>query len=158
MAILLPAFRTPVYPFRAPSDIAGSLAENWPDLLHALGSTLKITFTAFILATILGVLAGFLFIQSRWIEMSLLSYAVLLQVIPIVAVAPLIIILVKNTPLALTACATVIALFPLPAGHPPHVRRITANHSHRRGDGRPGSTPAGTLARQRRENGKVTRC
>ncbi len=106
-------FVIPVYLFPAPSDIAESLLENWPDLLHALGSTLKVTFAAFFLATVLGVLTAFLFIQSRWIEMSLLPYAVLLQVTPIVAVAPLIIILVKNTPLALTACATVIALFPI---------------------------------------------
>ena len=106
-------FEVPVYLFPAPSDIAESLTQNWPDLLHALGSTLKITFAAFALATILGVTTAFLFIQSRWIEMSLLPYAVLLQVTPIVAVAPLIIILVKNTPLALTACATVIALFPI---------------------------------------------
>ena len=95
-------FQVPVYLFPAPSDIAGSLLKDWPDLLHALGSTLKITFAAFALATILGVATAFLFIQSRWIEMSLLPYAVLLQVTPIVAVAPLIIILVKNTPVALT--------------------------------------------------------
>jgi NitT/TauT family transport system permease protein len=106
-------FEVPIYLFPAPSDIAESLAENWPQLLHALGSTLEITFAAFALATIIGVSTAFLFIQSRWIEMSLLPYAVLLQVTPIVAVAPLIIILVKNTPLALTACATVIALFPI---------------------------------------------
>jgi NitT/TauT family transport system permease protein len=106
-------FHIPVYLFPAPSDIAASLLKDWPDLLHALGSTLKITFAAFALATILGVATAFLFIQSRWIEMSLLPYAVLLQVTPIVAVAPLIIILVKNTPVALTACATVIALFPI---------------------------------------------
>ena len=106
-------FGIPIYLFPAPSDIGQSLLENWPDLLRALGSTLKITFAAFFLATVIGVAIAFLFIQSRWIEMSLLPYAVLLQVTPIVAVAPLIIILVKNTPLALTACATVIALFPI---------------------------------------------
>jgi NitT/TauT family transport system permease protein len=106
-------FEIPIYLFPAPSDIAGSLRDNWADLLHALGSTLKITFAAFALATLIGTLSAFLFIQSRWIEMSLLPYAVLLQVTPIVAVAPLIIILVKNTPAALTLCATVIALFPI---------------------------------------------
>ena len=114
LAILLPVFlksRSTCFLLRPISPT--SLLENWPDLLHALGSTLKITFAAFALATILGVATAFLFIQSRWIEMSLLPYAVLLQVTPIVAVAPLIIILVKNTPLALTACATVIALFPI---------------------------------------------
>jgi NitT/TauT family transport system permease protein len=106
-------FAVPVYLFPAPSDIAQSLAANWVDLLRALGSTLEITFAAFVAATVLGLLTAFLFIQSRWIELSLLPYAVLLQVTPIVAVAPLIIILVKNTPIALTVCATVIALFPI---------------------------------------------
>jgi NitT/TauT family transport system permease protein len=42
-----------------------------------------------------------------------MPYAVLLQVTPIVAVVPLIIILVKNTSVALTVCATVIAIFPI---------------------------------------------
>jgi NitT/TauT family transport system permease protein len=103
----------PVYLFPAPSDIAICLANNWPDLLRALGSTLLVTAAAFVCATVIGVLIAFLFVQSRLIELSLLPYAVLLQVTPIVAVAPLIIILVKNTPVALTACATVIALFPI---------------------------------------------
>ena len=52
-------------------------------------------------------------LQSRAIEMSFFPYAVLLQVTPIVAIAPLIIILVKNTQVALTVCATVVALFPI---------------------------------------------
>ena len=51
-------------------------------------------------------LIAFLFVQSRAIEKSFFPYAVLLQVTPIVAIAPLIIILVKNTQVALTICAT----------------------------------------------------
>src|SRR5258708_32004845 len=58
-------------------------------------------------------LIAFLFVQRRAIEMSFFPYAVLLQVTPIVAIAPLIIILVKNTQIALTVCATVVALFPI---------------------------------------------
>ncbi|MFT8243601.1 ABC transporter permease [Roseomonas sp. BN140053] len=105
--------QVPVYLFPAPTDIAASLAENWRELLPALWSTLRITLTAFATATIIGTAIAFLFVQSRWIEMSLLPYAVLLQVTPIVAIAPLIIILVKNTPVALVVCATVIAIFPI---------------------------------------------
>lgn len=103
----------PVYLFPAPSDIFWCLVQNWPDLLHALGSTLAVTAAAFVCAVVIGVLIAFLFVQSRLIEISLLPYAILLQVTPIVAVAPLIVILVKNTPVALTTCATVIALFPI---------------------------------------------
>ncbi len=52
-----------------------------------------------------------MFVQSRAIEVSLFPYAVLLQVTPVVAIAPLIIILVKNTQASLTICATLVALF-----------------------------------------------
>ena len=54
-----------------------------------------------------------LFVRSRWIEMSLFPYAVLLQVTPIVAIAPLIIIWVKDTRTALVLCAVVVAIFPI---------------------------------------------
>ena len=75
--------------------------------------TLRVALQAFISAIVIGVLIAFLFVQSRAIEKSFFPYAVLLQVTPIVAIAPLIIILVKNTQVALTICATVVALFPI---------------------------------------------
>jgi len=74
---------------------------------------LRIALQAFFAAIVIGTLIAFLFVQSRAIEMSFFPYAVLLQVTPIVAIAPLIIILVKNTQVALTVCATVVALFPI---------------------------------------------
>ena len=103
----------PPYLFPAPSAIVQSFVDNWPVLLHALWSTLLVTLMAFAASVILGTLVAFLFVQSKLIELSLLPYAVLLQVTPIVAVAPLIIILVKNTEASLTLCATVIAIFPI---------------------------------------------
>jgi len=99
--------------FPKPTDIGASFLESWPDLLHGLWSTLKVTIMAFVAAVVIGTLVAFLFVQSKLIELSLLPYAVLLQVTPIAAVAPLIIILVKNTTTALTLCATVIAIFPI---------------------------------------------
>jgi len=106
-------FEVPVFLFPKPSDIALKLASEWPSLLRALGMTLRIAFQAFATAVVLGTLIAFVFVQSRAIERSLFPYAVLLQVTPIVAIAPLIIILVKNTQVALTLCATVVALFPI---------------------------------------------
>ncbi|MDR3437299.1 MAG: ABC transporter permease [Telmatospirillum sp.] len=103
----------PVYLFPAPTDIALKLAAEWPSLLTALMSTLEVTFEAFFLAVLLGSLTAFLFVQSQAIAISLYPFAVLLQVTPIVAIAPLIIILVKNTQVALTICATVVAIFPI---------------------------------------------
>jgi NitT/TauT family transport system permease protein len=103
----------PVFLLPKPSDIAAKLAAEWPGLLSALGMTLQVALQAFVLAVLIGTTVAFLFVQSRAIEMSLFPYAVLLQVTPIVAIAPLIIILVKNTQLALTVCATVVAIFPI---------------------------------------------
>lgn len=103
----------PKYLFPRPTDVALSLMENWAVLFGALWSTLYVTLMAFAAAVLIGTLVAFVFVQSRLVELSLLPYAVLLQVTPIAAVAPLIIILVKNTTVALTLCATVIAIFPI---------------------------------------------
>ena len=103
----------PIFLFPKPSDVALKLASDWPSLLAALWMTLRVALQAFISAIVVGVLIAFLFVQSRAIEKSFFPYAVLLQVTPIVAIAPLIIILVKNTQVALTICATVVALFPI---------------------------------------------
>jgi NitT/TauT family transport system permease protein len=97
----------------APSRIAATLVEDRVLLVESLGVTLGIALAALALAVALGVAAAFLFVQSRWLEMSLFPYAVLLQVTPIVAIAPLIIIWVKDMRVALVLCATVVAIFPI---------------------------------------------
>lgn len=111
--VLCRAYQVPPYLFPAPSAIAATLAADAPTLLLALWSTVRVTLIAFGLAVVLGTGIAFLFVQSRAIERSLFPYAVMLQVTPVVAVAPLIIILVKDTQLALVICATIIALFPI---------------------------------------------
>ncbi|OIQ95761.1 putative aliphatic sulfonates transport permease protein SsuC [mine drainage metagenome] len=103
----------PAYLLPGPIRIAQALAASAPTLFLALLMTLKVTFFAFLAATILGTASALLFAQSRWLEMSLFPYAVMLQVTPIVAIAPLIIIWIKNTELALVVCATIIAIFPI---------------------------------------------
>jgi NitT/TauT family transport system permease protein len=105
--------QVPVYLVPSPAAIAQTLAADWSMLLGALLVTLRITFLAFALATVLGVAAAFLFVQSKLLEASLFPYAILLQVTPVVAIAPLIIIWVKAPVLALTICATMMAVFPI---------------------------------------------
>jgi len=106
-------FEVPVYLVPSPADIARTLVADWGLLSTALATTLKITFAAFALAVVLGVAAAFLFVQSRLIEVSLFPYAIVLQVTPIVAIAPLIIIWVKDPIPAMVICATIVALFPI---------------------------------------------
>ena len=97
----------------SPWVIAQTLVEDWALLWSSLLMTLKITFLAFFCAVVLGTAIAFLFVQSRLIETALFPYAVLLQVTPIVAIAPLIIIWVKHPTAALVVCATLVALFPI---------------------------------------------
>jgi len=85
----------------SPARVAAALVEDRVLLLESLGVTLGIALAALAFAVVLGVAVALLFVQSRWLEMSLFPYAVLLQVTPIVAIAPLIIIWVKDTRTAL---------------------------------------------------------
>jgi NitT/TauT family transport system permease protein len=103
----------PVYILPAPSDIAGSLWVDGPSLLGSLLVTLRITLAALAAAAIIGGLIALVFSLSRVIEISFFPYAVILQVTPIVAIAPLIIIWVHTPFLALLTCAWIVAFFPI---------------------------------------------
>jgi NitT/TauT family transport system permease protein len=120
----------PVYLFPKPSDIFTSFLHNGPSLFRALLVTLRVTLQAFVAAVILGTLIAFMFVQSRAIEVSLFPYAVLLQVTPVVAIAPLIIILVKDTQLALIICATIIAIFPIISNTTIGLRSVDQGHQN----------------------------
>ncbi len=104
-----------IQPFLVPSPlrVAQTLVIDAALLFGALVNTLKITLLSFIAATVVGVLVAFAFVQSRAVETALFPYAVLLQVTPIVAIAPLIIIWVKDPTASLVICATLVALFPI---------------------------------------------
>ena len=94
----------PVYIVPKPSDIAMTLLNQSGLLIGSLWVTLKITLLAFLSAVIIGTLVAFLFVQSRVIEACFMPYAILFQVTPIVAIAPLVIIWIENTTLALGLC------------------------------------------------------
>ena len=84
-----------------------------PSLIKAMLFTVKLTFFSLILAIIGGVLLGFIFALSRTIEISLFPFAVILQVTPVIAIAPLILIYVNSTFAALLICAWIVAFFPI---------------------------------------------
>lgn len=123
-------FGIPAYLFPMPSAIAHSIVVDVPGLMFALWSTLKVALIALALATLIGSTVAFLFVQSRLIERSFFPYAVILQVTPIVAIAPLIIILVKNTQAALIICATVIAVFPIISNTTIGLRSVDIGHQN----------------------------
>lgn len=110
---LVTGLELPPYLVPSPALMVKTLFTDWAALGLALWVTVKITLLAFLAATVAGVLISFLFVQSRRIETALFPYAVLLQVTPIVAVAPLIIIWVKDPVASMVICAALVALFPI---------------------------------------------
>jgi len=111
-------WQVPPYVLPAPSAIAKAFADNFSSLMEALASTLTVTLEAFAAATVLGVAVAIAFTQSRLLERTLYPYAVILQVTPVVAIAPLILIWVgfERINLALVIIATIVAFFPILAG------------------------------------------
>ena len=109
------AFEISPFVLSAPSAIGAALIDELPSLLGAASVTIRITLAAFALAVIFGVAWATIFAQSRTIERALFPYAVTLQVTPIVAIAPLIMIWVgiDNAERAVLILATIVAFFPI---------------------------------------------
>jgi NitT/TauT family transport system permease protein len=105
----------PPYILPGPLLIAKTLVTDGPSLLASLAVTLRITLAALAAAVILGGAIAIMFAQWRVLEISFFPYAVILQVTPIVSIAPLIIIWVNNTFASLLICAWIVAFFPIVA-------------------------------------------
>ena len=103
----------PTYTLPTPSAIVSSLIANWPSLSSSWWFTVKITFGALALACIGGLLIASVFSLSPLLERAFFPIAIVLQVTPIVAIAPLILIYVDSTTAALLLCAWIVAFFPI---------------------------------------------
>ena len=105
--------QVPAYTLPAPSAVIESLVANWHSLLGSWWFTVKITLSALGLACLGGVLIASVFALSPSTERALFPLAVVLQVTPIVAVAPLMLIYIESTMAALLLCAWIVAFFPI---------------------------------------------
>lgn len=117
----------PPYLLPAPSLIAQTLWRDLPSLLPSLWFTVRITFGALLLAVAGGVGLAVVFALSRRVETALFPLAIVLQVTPIVAIAPLILIYVESTTAALLVCAFIVAFFPILANTVVGLRSADAN-------------------------------
>ena len=102
----------PPYVLPGPGLVLVTLIGDWAVLSNSLQATLLTTFEGFALAAAGGIALAVLFNQSRLVEYSLYPYAVILQVTPVVAIAPLLLIYLPQ-PLAVLACAWIVAFFPV---------------------------------------------
>lgn len=102
----------PPFILPAPTRIAGAFVSDGPVLIASLGVTLKTTLAGFALASAGGIALAILFNRSRWLERVLYPYAVVLQVTPVIAIAPLLLIYLPQEA-AVLACAWIVAFFPV---------------------------------------------
>jgi len=102
----------PPYILPSPLLVAQTAIADWPILWSSLLITLQTTFEGLLLALIGGIGLAILFNMSRWIENSFYPYAVILQVTPVLAIAPILLIYLPQ-PLAVLACAWIVAFFPV---------------------------------------------
>jgi NitT/TauT family transport system permease protein len=108
-------FEVPKFVLPPPSAVFRALMVDHASLLASLWITLRITLMAFVIAVAAGVALAVLSAQSRMVEISIFPYAVILQVTPVVAIAPLILIWVglEHIDRALLILATIVAFFPI---------------------------------------------
>ncbi|GGJ12747.1 ABC transporter ATP-binding protein [Alicyclobacillus cellulosilyticus] len=105
--------RIPPYLIPTPVQVFWAIIVHWSTLWDATWITLESAFFGFLLSIVIGVAVAFIMSQAKWIERSLYPYAILLQTVPIVAVAPLVIIWVGAGMRAIVVIAFLIAVFPI---------------------------------------------
>ena len=103
----------PHYVLPGPLMVAQSVVDDWSLLWPAMLITSRLTLLALLFAIAGGVLLAVAFTQSKWAEMSFFPYAVILQVTPVIAVAPLLQIYVESAFVAALLCAWIVAFFPI---------------------------------------------
>ncbi|MDP4595094.1 MAG: ABC transporter permease [Beijerinckiaceae bacterium] len=109
---LVQARKIPPYILPAPSLIAQTMVKDWDILSASMWVTVKITFSALLLAIAGGGGLAILFAQWKWVERSFFPFAVILQVTPIIAIAPLLLVYLDANS-AVLVCAFIVAFFPI---------------------------------------------
>jgi NitT/TauT family transport system permease protein len=117
----------PVFILPGPIAIGRTLVRDLPILFPSLVFTVGVTVTAFLASALLGLLLALLMASSRWMERMLYPVAVVMQVTPVVAIAPLIIIWVHDTRFSLLICAWLVAFFPVVANATAGLRSTDPN-------------------------------
>ena len=111
--ILFHALSIKWYLLPPPTMILESIYFNFFSLMASLAITLKVTLTALAASILISLIMAIIFYFSQFIEKTMMPVTVILQVTPIIAIAPLISIWVDNSEMATLICAFLVAFFPL---------------------------------------------
>jgi NitT/TauT family transport system permease protein len=122
--LLVRALRVPLYLLPPPSAIAEAAFAESSTLARATVVTGRAAVLGFVLSGLAGIAAGVLMAASRVLERALAPYTVFLQTVPIVAVAPLLVIWFGPGLRAVTMSAVIVSVFPVVAGTLSGIRSI----------------------------------
>ena len=111
--LAIKVFKGQSYLLPAPDDVAAAFAENGAVIFAAAMTTLKEATCGYVAAVVLGISFAAILSQSRVLERSFYPYAVLLQTVPVVAVAPLIVLWFGYNDLSVIIISLIISLFPI---------------------------------------------
>jgi NitT/TauT family transport system permease protein len=106
-------FKVPVYLVPGPLAVVAAFMQDPLGLLLSLASTLAVTFAALVASAVMGAAMAVAMSASRLAQAAIQPWAVILQVTPIVAIAPLIIVWVGDPFASLVVCAMIVAFFPV---------------------------------------------
>ena len=112
------ALHVPVYFLPPPSEVAKALAADWLALLRSAWNTLSMALIALVVASLLAQALALFVGLSPMLERAVRPLAVVLQVTPVVAIAPLVLIWagLDHAGRAIVALAAVVAFFPIFSG------------------------------------------
>jgi NitT/TauT family transport system permease protein len=110
---LVSAFSLPIYLVPGPLTVVLAAADQAALLLQASGTTMLESLVGFSTSAAVGIALAFLFTRARWIERSLIPYAIFLQTVPVVAIAPLLVLWFGVGFKAVAAASFLVALFPV---------------------------------------------
>jgi NitT/TauT family transport system permease protein len=111
--VVLWIFKVPPYMLPSPWAVARAVGERFPSLLNSLAITAEESAGGLVASIIVGVLVALFFAQSRWVRRMLYPYTILLQTVPIIAIAPLILMWVGAGTVAVALIAFIISLAPV---------------------------------------------
>ena len=106
-------FRIPKFVLAGPLQVISALGEHFNEIARATGVTALAALSGFAASLVVGTLVSFAFSQARWVRLSCYPYAILLQTVPIVAIAPLIIIWCGYGFRSNIIIAFIVSLFPI---------------------------------------------
>jgi NitT/TauT family transport system permease protein len=118
--------KIPPYVLPGPLTVLHTLIVDWPILWASLLTTLATTLEGFIAAAAGGIVIALLFSCSKWLEYSLFPYAIMLQVTPVIAIAPLLLIYLPQQA-AVVVCAWIVAFFPVLANTMQGLKSVDRN-------------------------------